>query len=361
MNTPAQPVLIMAGGTGGHIFPGIAVAEELLARAVPVVWLGSVAGLEERLVPRIGVPLHTLHVGGVRGKGLPALLLAPWRIGRAVVRAWRLMRALRPRCALALGGFACGPGGIAAWLRRVPLVVHEQNRVAGFTNRILARFACRRLCGFADALPRGIWVGNPVRREIAAVARTGQRLREGRLRLLVLGGSQGAAALNRAVPAAVAELPATLRPQVRHQCGARHLTATRQRYAELGVEAEVIEFIEDMAEAYAWADLAICRAGALTLAELCAVGLPAVLVPFPSAVDDHQTRNADVLVAAGAARLVVEGERFAERLRAVLGELLAGDPEACRARLESMAHAARGLAKPEAAARIAAICLEVAA
>ncbi len=361
MNATVAPVLIMAGGTGGHIFPGIAVAEELGARAVPVVWLGSERGLETRLVPRAGLPLHTLAIAGVRGKGALAALTAPFQLARAVVAAWRLLRRLRPRSALALGGFACGPGGLAAWLRGVPLVVHEQNSVPGLTNRVLARLARRRLCGFPNALPGAEWVGNPVRRDIAALPPPDRRASADRLRLLVLGGSQGAIGLNLALPAALATLPATARPQVRHQCGAQHLEATRRRYREAGVEAEVEPFIDDMAAAYAWADLAICRAGALTLAELCAVGLPAILVPFPAAVDDHQTRNAAVLVAAGAARLVAEGEHFDQRLRTVLGELLGDGVAACRARLATMARAARALARPEAAARIAAICLEAAA
>ncbi len=344
MNATVAPVLIMAGGTGGHIFPGIAVAEELGARAVPVVWLGSERGLETRLVPRAGLPLHTLAIAGVRGKGALAALTAPFQLARAVVAAWRLLRRLRPRSALALGGFACGPGGLAAWLRGVPLVVHEQNSVPGLTNRVLARLARRRLCGFPNALPGAEWVGNPVRRDIAALPPPDRRASADRLRLLVLGGSQGAIGLNLALPAALATLPATARPQVRHQCGAQHLEATRRRYREAGVEAEVEPFIDDMAAAYAWAD-----------------GLPAILVPYPAAGDDHQTRNAAALVAAGAARLVAEGEHFDQRLRTVLGELLGDGVAACRARLATMARAARALARPEAAARIAAICLEAAA
>ena len=350
------PVLIMAGGTGGHIFPGIAVAQELRARGVPVLWLGSAGGLETRLVPQAGLAIETLAIGGVRGKGALTLLLAPLRIVRAVVAAWRIVRRVRPRSALALGGFAAGPGGIAARLARVPLVVHEQNSSPGVTNRVLSHFAQKRLCGFSGGLARGEWVGNPVRREIAALAPPAQRGagRTGPTRLLVLGGSQGARALNERVPQALAKL--AQRPEVRHQCGAKFAEAARAAYARAGVDANVEPFIDDMAAAYAWADLVVCRAGALTLAELAAAGVGSVLVPFPFAVDDHQTANARAWVNAGAALLLPESEASAERLAALLGDLL-GD----RTRLLAMAQAARTLAKPDAAARIADACLGVAA
>jgi len=352
------PVLIMAGGTGGHIFPGLAVARELRARGIPVLWLGSAGGLETRLVPQAGLALETLAIGGVRGKGLLTTLMAPLRIVRAVVAAGRIVRRVRPRCALALGGFASGPGGIAARLARVALVVHEQNSIPGATNRALSHFAQKLLCGFSGAFAHGEWVGNPVRPEIAAVAPPAQRLagRTGAPRLLVLGGSQGARALNERVPQALARLSALQRPQVRHQCGAKFADAARAAYAQAGVEADVEPFIDDMAGAYGWADLVVCRAGALTLAELAAAGAASVLVPFPFAVDDHQTANARAWVNAGAALLLPENEAGAERLAALLGELL-GD----RARLLAMAQAARTLAKPDATARIADVCLGVAA
>jgi len=350
------PVLIMAGGTGGHIFPGLAVAAELRARGVPVLWLGSTGGLETRLVPQAGLPIETLSIGGVRGKGLLTLLMAPLRIARAVLASWRIVRRVRPRSALALGGFACGPGGLAARLARVPLVVHEQNSIPGATNRTLSHFAQKSLCGFSGALPHGEWIGNPVRAEIAQVAPPAQRWadRTGAMRLLVLGGSQGARALNERVPQALAQL--SQRPEVRHQCGAKFADAARDAYTNAGIEASVEPFIDDMAAAYAWADLVVCRAGALTLAELAAAGAGSVLVPFPFAVDDHQTANARAWVAAGAALLLPESEASAERLAALLGELLGN-----RARLLAMAQAARTLAKPEAAARIADVCLGVAA
>jgi UDP-N-acetylglucosamine--N-acetylmuramyl-(pentapeptide) pyrophosphoryl-undecaprenol N-acetylglucosamine transferase len=356
-HSDGRPVMIMAGGTGGHIFPGLAIAAELAARRVPVVWLGAGGGLETRLVPQHGLPLETLAISGMRGKGLGALLATPLRLARATAAARRALARHAPRSVLSMGGYAAAPGGLAARLARIPLVVHEQNRVAGVTNRLLARFARRVLVGFADALPQADWVGNPVRASIAALPEPAQRFagREGPLRLLVLGGSQGALSLNANVPAMLARRDPRLPVEVRHQCGARHVEATRAAYAAAGVEADVAAFVDDMAAAYAWADLAICRAGALTLAELAAAGVPALLVPYPHAVDDHQTRNAEAMVAAGGARLVAEGEAFAGRL----GEAFAAVAD--RAALRPMAEAARTLARPDATRRIADVCLEVAA
>jgi UDP-N-acetylglucosamine--N-acetylmuramyl-(pentapeptide) pyrophosphoryl-undecaprenol N-acetylglucosamine transferase len=347
----------MAGGTGGHIFPGLAVAAELSARAVPIVWLGAQGGLETRLVPARGIALETIRIRGVRGKGVLALFAMPLRLGVAVFRACRMLRRLRPRAVLSMGGYVAAPGGLAAWLTRIPLVVHEQNRIPGSTNRLLARFARRVLAGFADALPNAEWVGNPVRREIAQLEPPQVRLgaRRGRVRLLVLGGSQGAHALNLHVPAALALLPPAARPEVRHQCGARHAEAAGAAYDRADVAATVEPFIEDMAAAYGWADLVIARAGALTLAELAAAGLGAVLVPYPHAIDDHQRANAEVLVAAGAAAMLVEDQLDPARLAAILEPLL-DDPGL---RL-GMARAARALARPDAAVRIAETCLEVA-
>jgi UDP-N-acetylglucosamine--N-acetylmuramyl-(pentapeptide) pyrophosphoryl-undecaprenol N-acetylglucosamine transferase len=358
MSAVNAPVLIMAGGTGGHIFPGIAVAKELMARAVPVLWLGSEGGLETRLVPQAGIELKTIAISGVRGKGIAALLAAPFKILRAVLQAKKIIGALRPRSVLSLGGYVAGPGGIAAWLRGVPLIVHEQNSIAGVTNRVLALFAKRRLCGFEDALKHGEWVGNPVRADIAALPAPAQRFagRDGKPRLLVLGGSQGAQALNTRVPQALAMMPSERRPQVRHQCGTKLVDAARAAYAQAGVEASVEPFIENMAEAYAWADFIVCRAGALTLAELAAAGVGSLLIPFPYAVDDHQTRNAQSMVAANAAVLLPEAEASAERIDAELERVLGDRASALR-----MAEAARTLAKPDATARIADICLRGAA
>lgn len=352
-----RPVLIMAGGTGGHIFPGLAVAAELAARRVPVIWLGAHGGLETRLVPQHGVALETLSIGGLRGKGLATALRTPLRLLAAVRAARALLKRHAPRSVLSMGGYVAAPGGLAARLARIPLVVHEQNRIPGLTNRLLARFAQRVLTGFADALPRAEWVGNPVRASIAALPAPAQRYagRNGPLRVLVLGGSQGAASLNAQVPEMLRRRGTRIAVQVRHQCGEKHVEKTRAAYAAAGVEADVLSFVDDMAAAYADADLAICRAGALTIAELAAAGVPALLVPYPHAVDDHQTANAQAMVAAGAARLVGEGEDFVKRLGSAFDEI------AERGRLLAMADAARTLARPDAARRIAEICLEVAA
>ena len=357
MSTQA-PVLIMAGGTGGHIFPGLAVAETLRAQGVPVVWLGAAGGMETKVVPAHGIELHTIAVGGLRGKGLKTRLMAPFMLARALLLSLTVLRRLKPRSVLSMGGYVAGPGGIAARLLHRPLLVHEQNRVAGFTNRKLAMHAQRVMAGFADSLPNAEWVGNPVRDAIASLSPPAQRMseRNGRPRLLVLGGSLGARALNLAVPQALASMPGEQRPEVLHQCGNRGIDEARNAYADAGVEARIVPFIEDMAGTYAWADLAVCRAGALTLAELTACGLGAVLVPFPHAVDDHQTRNAEALVATGAAELIQERDLntkdLAQRLSSLLGN---------RAALLAMAEAARTLAKPNAAVDIARACVEVAA
>jgi UDP-N-acetylglucosamine--N-acetylmuramyl-(pentapeptide) pyrophosphoryl-undecaprenol N-acetylglucosamine transferase len=353
-----RPVLIMAGGTGGHIFPGLAVAEALRAQGVPVAWLGADGGMETRVVPAQGIELHTVPVGGLRGKGLTTRLLAPLMLARALLASLRILRTLQPRSVLSMGGYVAGPGGLAARLTRCPLLVHEQNRVAGFTNRKLATWARRVLAGFADALPDAEWVGNPVRAAIAALPAPAERMagRTGRPHLLVLGGSLGARTLNLMLPQALAQLPTEQRPEVLHQCGNRGFDEAREAYAAAGVEARVVPFIDDMAGTYAWADLAVCRAGALTLAELTAVGLGAVLVPFPHAVDDHQTRNAEALVAIGAAELMQESDLDAHVLAQRLQSLLHD-----RAALLAMAEAARTLAKPDATAVIARACLEVAA
>ncbi|HVF35437.1 MAG TPA: undecaprenyldiphospho-muramoylpentapeptide beta-N-acetylglucosaminyltransferase [Candidatus Saccharimonadia bacterium] len=348
------PVLIMAGGTGGHIFPGIAVALELVARGVPVVWLGSERGLENELVPKAGFALERIAVSGVRGKGLRTLFAAPWRILRAVQQALAVVRRLRPRAAIAFGGFASGPGGIAAWIARRPLLVHEQNRVPGYTNRALARFARRVLAGFPDAFARGAEdTGNPVRAEIAALAPPQQRMasRGGAMRLLVLGGSQGARTLNRALPQVLRALPPGLALDVLHQSGRALLDETRAAYGD-AAKVRIEPFLDDMAAAYAEADLVVCRAGALTVAELAAAGVASVLVPFAAAVDDHQTRNAEYLVEHGAAIRVRDDADVVRNLGAVVASLLRDRP-----RLLAMASAARSLARPDAAARIADACL----
>ncbi|GHC09437.1 UDP-N-acetylglucosamine--N-acetylmuramyl-(pentapeptide) pyrophosphoryl-undecaprenol N-acetylglucosamine transferase [Thermomonas carbonis] len=348
MNDSAPLVLIMAGGTGGHIFPGLAVAQALRERGARVAWLGADGGMETRLVPPHDIAIDTIAVAGVRGKGLMTLLGAPLRILRAVRDAARVLRARQPSAVVSFGGFAAGPGGIAARIAGIPLLVHEQNRAAGMTNKALAKVARQVLVGFPQTFARETLVGNPVRAQIAQVAAPELRdfVHGGALRLLVLGGSQGARALNNAVPQAVAALG--LPVEILHQAGEKMLDDARKAYADAGVAATVEPFIADMAAAYAHADLVVCRAGALTLAELCAVGVGSVLVPFPQAVDDHQTRNAEFLVERGAALLLPQGDDLATRLQALLADL-AAEP----GKRLAMANAARSLAMPDAAARVA--------
>lgn len=353
--------LIMAGGTGGHVFPALATARVLRGRGYEIVWLGTRRGIESRLIPAEGIPVEWLSVSGLRGKGWVTLLAAPFRLLLALAQAVGAVRRHRPSVVLGAGGFASGPGGVAAWLLGRPLVVHEQNAVAGLTNRILARLAKRVLEGFPGSFGRGVraeHVGNPVRAEIAAVPPPERRYaaRTGRVRLLVFGGSQGSVRLNVVVPAAIAQLPAALRPEVLHQTGRTSFDETAAAYRSRGIEADVRPFIDDMAGAYGWADLAVCRSGALTVAELAAAGVGAVLVPFPAAVDDHQTRNAEFAVRAGAAVLMPETSFTPMSLAAKLRELL----EAGRPALERMARAARDTAIPDADRRLADACVAVA-
>lgn len=356
----AAPIMIMAGGTGGHVFPGLAVAEVLREREQPVVWLGTQRGLEARLVPQHGFDIEWISIAGVRGRGALAWIAAPFRIALAVWQVLRTLRRRRPAAVLGMGGFASGPGGIAAWLSRRPLVIHEQNAVAGTTNRQLARLARRVFEAFPGSFAAGIGaqcIGNPVRRSILSVPAPAERLRDAAsrpMRLLVLGGSQGARALNRAVPAAVAGLVASERPEIWHQTGAG-IDDTRERYAAAGVTARLEPFVDDMASAYAWADLVVARAGALTVAELAACGVAALLVPYPYAIDDHQTKNAAQFVTAGAAVLIAESDLTPARLTAELRDLGRD-----RARLLRMAEHARLQAKPRAAQDLADACLELA-
>lgn len=356
----AGPILLMAGGTGGHVYPALAVALSLKSRAREVVWLGTRLGIEARVVPAAGIPVEWVSVRGLRGKGALALLVAPVRLLRATLQSLSVMRRHRPAAVLGMGGFVTGPGGLAAWLTRCPLVIHEQNAVSGLTNRLLARLARVVLQAFPGSFSPHVHaetVGNPVRREIAELPDPAARFasRAGPLRVLVLGGSQGALALNRAVPAAIAQLRSDRRPLVRHQAGPRTLGAAREAYDKAAVEVELVPFIEDMADAYGWADLVICRAGALTVAELAAAGVGAIFVPFPAAVDDHQTANAAPLVAAGAAELLQERDLTEASLADLLQSLLSS-----RGQLLERALKARTQAKPGALARITDVCLELA-
>lgn len=358
-------VAVMAGGTGGHIFPALAVAEQLRAQGMGVFWIGTRRGMEARLVPQHGFEMEWIPIEGVRGKGMLQWLAAPWKLAAAIWRAVRILQRRRPAVVLGMGGFASGPGGLAARVLRLPLVIHEQNSVPGLTNQWLARVATRVFEAFPGSFPARRLAqacGNPVRRAITELPlpreRLATRLRgtsAGARRLLVLGGSLGAQTLNEQVPWAVAGLADARRPLIRHQTGERTFDTARSAYQRAGVEALVTPFIEDMAEAYAWADLVICRAGALTVSELAAAGVGAILVPYPFAVDDHQAANARYLAEAGAARLLLERDLTAPSLARLLDSLLA-DGEA----LVAMAEAARALARPHAAERIAAACLEVA-
>ncbi len=350
-------IVIMAGGTGGHIFPALAVADVLRAKGHAVTWIGTRQGMEARLVPAAGIPVEWIDVGGVRGKGLGTLLKTPFTVSRALVQALGIFRRLKPAAALGMGGFASGPGGLAARLAGCPLVLHEQNAVPGVTNRILSRLSRNVLEGFPGSFPlsrHARHVGNPVRAAIAALPPPEQRFagRSGPLRLLVIGGSQGARVLNENLPAALALLQAKRRPEVLHQTGTKDAESVGARYKELGVEARVAPFIDDMAAAYAWADLAVCRSGALTVAELAAAGLGAVLVPFAAAVDDHQTKNATYLVGSGAARLVPQSAATPQALASELDSLLIE-----RASLAAMAARARALARNDAAEQVADVCL----
>jgi len=349
------PVLIMAGGTGGHVFPALALARLLRNASHEVVWLGTRAGLEARVVPAENIPIEWLSMGGLRGKGAVTTLLAPFKLLRSIWQALHILRRRRPALVVGFGGFVTGPGGVAAWLLRRPLVIHEQNAIAGYSNRVLAHLARRVLAAFPDAFPAGIEarvVGNPVRAEIVMQPPPSQRFakREGALRLLIVGGSLGAARLNTVVPFAIRD--SGLELHVRHQAGERGIDAARKAYAEAGVTADVAPFIDDMARAYADADLVICRAGALTISELAAVGAAAVLVPFPAAVDDHQTVNAQFLVREGAAVLIADRDLTPARLAAELKELCQG-----RGKLLAMAERARLVAKPHAAQALADACL----
>lgn len=355
MKIVRQPCLmVMAGGTGGHIMPGLAVAEYLRAQGWKVVWLGNPNGMEARLVPQRNIELAPVHFSGVRGKGLRTLLKAPFRLLSALRDAARAFRQHQPDVVLGMGGYVALPGGLMARLRGIPLVLHEQNSVAGMTNRILAKVAQRVLTGFPDALA-GETTGNPVRADVVALPDPQQRYaaRQGPLRLVVLGGSLGAQALNTLVPQALALLPLAQRPEVVHQSGEKHLDALRQHYAQAGVDADCRAFISEMAQAYAEADVLICRAGAMTVAEVCAAGVAALFVPFPFAVDDHQTRNADYVVAGGAGWLQQQRDVSAESLAQWLTGLT-------RETLSEKAQRARSLAFPDATQRIAAVCEEAA-
>lgn len=346
----------MAGGTGGHVFPGLAVADFMRSLGWNVVWMGARTGMEARLVPARGYRMAWIRAAALRGKGLARALLLPLNL---LIGFWQSARAifqLRPDVVLGLGGYVAFPGGMMAALLNRPLAIHEQNAIPGLTNRVLSHLADRVLTGFPETLSGARWTGNPVRSEIASIAAPTQRYaaREGSINLLVVGGSLGAQALNDALPQALASMPAESRPRVVHQSGEKHLESLRAAYAAASVEGDLVAFIDDMAGRYAEADLVICRAGALTVAEIAAAGVASVLVPFPHAVDDHQTANARFLAGHSAAVLLPQSDLTPARLAALLGSL-------DRRQLRVMAEKARALGKPEAAREVAEACIELAA
>lgn len=350
----SKTILVMAGGTGGHIFPALAVAHQLRDAGWRVVWLGNPEGMEAKLVPQHGFEMVNLQFAALRGKGLVRKLLLPLNLLRGFWQALKAIRQVRPNVVLGMGGYITFPGGMMAALTGVPLVLHEQNSVAGLANKVLAGVADRILTGFPEVFAKGTWVGNPVRPEIAKIAAPAERLaeRSGPLHVLVIGGSLGAQALNEMVPQGMALLGEADQPQIVHQAGEKHLEALKANYAAVGVQAHCVSFIEDMAGAYEWADLVICRAGALTIAELAAAGVASILVPFPHAVDDHQTGNAKFLVHAGGAFLLPQTELTPEAIALIRNY--------SRGQLLEMAVKARSLAKPAATEEVATICAEIA-
>jgi UDP-N-acetylglucosamine--N-acetylmuramyl-(pentapeptide) pyrophosphoryl-undecaprenol N-acetylglucosamine transferase len=351
----ARTIMIMAGGTGGHVFPGLAVADFLRDAGWRVVWLGSKKGMEATLVPKRGYDMAWINFSGLRGKGPIPVLLLPLRLLVAFWQSARTIFAQRPDVVLGMGSYVSFPGGMMAALLGRPLVIHEQNSIAGLANRVLAGVADRVLCTYPGALKNAVQTGNPVRPEIGTVAAPEGRYaaRTGPLRVLVVGGSLGARALNDAVPQALALLPAARRPQVTHQSGTQHLQSLQEAYATAGVQARTLAFIEDMAAAYSDADLVICRAGAGTVAEIAVAGVASVLVPYPHAVDDHQTTNARYLADAGAAILLRQSELSPEGLAELLGAL-------DRPRLCDMAGRARSLGRSDATEAVAMACVELA-
>lgn len=352
-------VLITAGGTGGHVFPGLALANYLRSQGVEVHWLGTSQGLEARLVPEAGLPMHLITIGGIRGKGIKPILSAPLKISQAVKESIRIINQINPDVVIGMGGFVSGPGGIASWLTKRPLVICEQNAKAGFTNKWLAKVSQRIIEGFPDSFKQTAKVmtlGNPVRAEIANLPSPTERFTPERkvMRLLVLGGSLGAQALNSVLPKALAAIPEGERPEVWHQTGDKLFATAKTTYESMGVTVNLQPFIKDMAAAYSWADMVICRAGALTVAELCAVGLGAILIPFPHAVDDHQTANAQFMVRNQAAICVQQTDLTAAKLADIVREF-SNSPE----KRVAMAQAAYRLRKIDVAEKIYQICEEV--
>lgn len=351
-----RSILIMAGGTGGHIFPALAVADCLRAQGWHITWLGARNSMEAELVPKHGYSMAWVRFSGLRGKGWLRRVLLPFNLLIALAQSAAALLRHRPDVVLGMGGYITFPGGFMAALLKRPLLIHEQNSIAGLSNKVLAKVATRVLCGFPKVLPQAEWCGNPVRESIAALPEPEARYagRTGALNLLVVGGSLGAKAINDCVPQALALLPVNTRPFVLHQTGKQHFAAVQAAYQVAGVSAELKPFLDDMAGHYGWADIVICRAGALTIAELAAGGLASILIPFPFAVDDHQTSNAHFLSKHNAALLLPQSQLHARTLADLLRDMT-------RAHALQMAQAARKLAKPEAAQRVAQVCAELAA
>ncbi|MER2514242.1 MAG: undecaprenyldiphospho-muramoylpentapeptide beta-N-acetylglucosaminyltransferase [Nitrosomonas ureae] len=351
-------ILIMAGGTGGHVFPGLAVADYLRQMGWHVVWLGTEAGMELKLVPQRGYDTEVISFSGLRGKRLVTWLMLPLRLVRAFLQSIRIIRSVKPDVVLGMGGYPAFPGGMMASLLNKPLIIHEQNSVPGLTNKILAKLADRVLLGFPDAIlnnkKKSIYSGNPVRTEIMLIEAPEKRFpgRQGKLNLLIVGGSLGAQILNTIVPEALTLMPENLRPRVVHQAGITQFNLVKQAYADLRMDAEVVAFIDDIASRYAACDLVLCRAGALTVAELSIAGVASILVPYPHAVDDHQTRNARFLSDHGAAVLIHQSDLSAKKLADLLADL-------SREKLLEMAITARSRSKPEATRVVAEACIEL--
>ena len=363
-------VLVMAGGTGGHIFPALAVAKKLIQQGHTVHWLGTRNSMEDSIVHANSIPIHYVSVGGIRGKGKLTKILAPIRLGWALIQSLGIMLQFRPDVVLGMGGYVTGPAGVAAWLLRRRLVIHEQNAIAGMTNQILSKFSYRVLEAFPNSFPQSIeakLTGNPLREDfhtLLAPEKRNTKNTSSALKILILGGSGGAQALNKIIPQVLAGWGDKPKPMVWHQAGAKHIANAKQAYLDSNITVEInslvnagmniklVDFIQDMPNAYAWADVVICRAGALTIAEIAATGVASILIPFPHAVDDHQTKNADYLVKAGAAIVLPEKDLTADKLRNLL-QNLADD----KLKLLGMAKAAYSLAQPKSLDKVVEYCL----
>ncbi len=353
--------MIFAGGTGGHVFPALAVAKQIELQSVPIVWVGTKRGIEAKIVPNAGYKIEWIAVNGLRGKNITTYILAPFKLALAGLQVTWLLLKHRPCAVLGMGGFVAGPGCLVAAMLRKPLIIHEQNAIAGLTNRLLAPFAKRILTGFPNTFVRkNVEVlGNPVRAEISQLQRKHiiAEPNNRSIRVLIFGGSLGAQSLNETVPAALAKvmakLPVEMHPEIWHQAGEKKQSFTQEQYKLHGINGRVDAFINDMQEAYGWADLVICRAGAITVAELSVAGVGAIFIPYPYAVDDHQTANAATLVNAGAALMVKEKHLTAEKLADVLEDLLRN-----RSKLKSFSEATKAFAKPQAARDVAKVCIQ---